>query len=233
MTFPQIMDTQTSLEDASNVTNHYVDLPATIGSLNLLIALFVCDGGAQISFPNEGTEWNLIEELTNNDFAVRGKIAWKEADGSEAGGSILVTTTSSERSAHIVYAISGNIDPSTQEPEASSSTENTSTNPDPANLIPTGGAKDYLWIGVEGNDRNRTITAYPNNYSLSQLNSVGGGANSAGAGLAARNLNAASENVGSFTISASDEWVACSVAVHPKAALVTGHPDHFIAYTVP
>ena len=62
-----------------------------------------------------------------------------------------------------------------------------------------------------------TVTAWPTSYTLSQTTSPD--VSSAGRGATAgRNLAAATDNPGTFTWSASDEWIAYTVVVRPAAA---------------
>ena len=118
--------------------------------------------------------------------------------------------------------ITGHEDPATQPPEASTGATGYSAAPDPDSLTPTGGAKDYLWIAVDGNtDGRRTVSAAPTNYPSITLNafSTAGGAAGATGATADRQLNAASEDPGVFTISGISDWEAHTIAVHPSTAV--------------
>ena len=210
MAFPVIAATNTSLEDAANVTSHTVNLPAGIVSGNLLIVVFNADGTGVGTFP--AGDWTVINSQGSG--ANRLTIAYRQADGGE-GSTITVTTAAAERSAHVAYRITGHEDPATQAPQDASTFAASGVNPDPPDLTPTGGAKDYLWIAIEGHDRDRTTDAFPTNYVSNQLNARGTGANSVAVAMATDEVNAASENPGTFTISASDQWAAVTIAVHP------------------
>jgi hypothetical protein len=66
------------------------------------------------------------------------------------------------------------------------------------------------------------ITAFPTNYGSNQINlSIAAGAT---LGVATRNLNAATEDPGVFTLDGAKEWQAFTLAVHPlePTAAVTG-----------
>jgi len=84
--------------------------------------------------------------------------------------------------------------------------------PDPPSLTPTWGAKDTLWIAMCGND-NDAVTAGPASYSSFTAVSE----SDANMGFAYRELNAATEDPGAFTIS-GDEWNAMTFAVEPSGA---------------
>jgi len=211
MTFPTIAATVTS-QEPDNTLNHTVSLPAGIQSGDLLIVLFCTDGlgATTITFPNEGTDWIVLTYLSSGTNKV--KVCYRDADGEE-GESITVTTNTIQKSAHCAYRITGHS--TSQAPECSTGATGASANPDPDSLTPTGGAKDYLWIALQGNDRDRTTSAYPTNYNLSQITIISVGSGGAGAAMCGRNLNASPEDPGTFSISAVDEWCAATVAVHP------------------
>jgi len=217
--FPTVAATNTSGQ-SSNVTSHTVNLPTGINAGDLLIVFFACDGDSTVTWPT-GNGWASIFHQTNS---VTLDVGYKIADGTE-GATITVGTGASEQSAHISYRITGHN--SAQAPQVSTGATGTSASPNPNSLTPTGGAKDYLWIAVEGNDDGRdTASAYPSNYTNGQTNPAGttSGVNVA---VARRQLNASSEDPGTFTIP-SEEWVACTVAVHPAVpdlSWATGSAD--------
>ena len=216
MAFPVVEATNTSTEDAANVTSHTVNLPTGIVAGETIIVNMSIDGNTTTTFPTADGGWNKITEV-NNGSAVTLVVAWREATGSE-GSSIEVTTNNSERSAHTSYRISGAADPDTSPPERSNTATGASANPDPGSTTPADGAKDYLWIATQANDRDRTTDAFPTDYTSNQLTANGSGANSAGIGTATRNLNTTTQDPDTFTISASDQWVAQTTAIHPVAS---------------
>lgn len=207
--FPVIADTNTSVV-STNETSHTMDLPPNISSGDLLLLVFASDGGAGgITWPAGYTEFKEFAQDTN----VTLSLAYRQADGTE-GATITVTTGGAQQTSHGAYRITGHVDPVTQAPEDSTGASGATANPDPDSLSPTTGAKDYLWIAVHANDGNKTTDAFPTSYDLSQI-SQAGGVSGAGVALAGRQLNAASEDPGSFTLNIADQWVAVTVAVHP------------------
>lgn len=228
MTFPVVEGTSTSLEDAANVTTHTIDLPANIQEGELLILLFAMDGaGVSVSGPSG---WSTFINNSYDPSAATLVVRYKQAGASEPS-SVTITTGNGQRSAHCVYRISGAEPVATQPPEGITPAVGTSTAPDPTSVTPTGGAKDYLWIAGYGADRDRTTDGYPTDYNDNQLTAVGGGANSAGCALATRNLNTTNQDPDAFTISASDEWGAFTIAVHPLPDVFTPEVDAFRFYS--
>jgi len=211
MAFASVAGSAESVEQPA-ATSHTVDLPASISSGDLLIGFFSvnADPGA-IVWP---MGWSEILQLDDGQVSL--SVAYRDADGGE-GASIEVTTTNSEKSAHQMYRITGAEDPATQAPEIDAGTTGASTTPDPGSLTPTGGAEDFLWFAVTANDGRKTVTAFPTNYTdgVGNVNDNDGGV---ALGVARRELNASSEDPGTFTISGSDQWAAATVAVHPAAA---------------
>jgi len=136
------------------------------------------------------------------------------------GANITVTTGSGETSAHFTSRIDGHEDPSTQAPEVSSIATGINANPNSLSLAPVGGAKDYLWFTVYGKDGDTNTTTYPTNYTNGRDAVGGGGLGSCRIGEARRELNAASEDPGQFTISVSVErWNAVTLVVHPTGGV--------------
>lgn len=213
MAFPSVAATNTSVED-SDVEDHTVSLPSGIVSGNLLKSIFSVDAaGITVDWP---AGW--VEILQASVQFVTIAVAYRDADGTE-GATIEVMTNDFEQSSHCSYRITGHEDPDTQAPEISSNAFGVSTTPNPGSLTPTGGAKDYLWLAVHAHDMGAEITttdAFPTSYS-NGISIEGANTTGTGVGCAERQLNASSEDPGTFTISAVQRWNAATIAVHPAA----------------
>ncbi len=207
---------QATNSNATSGTSHTGTLPVGVVAGDLLLAIFVSDGNPTHTIDTDYTEI-FSAPAANNE--ARMSISYRQADAS-ANDIPTHTTSVSQRGIFIMYRIDGHEDPSTQAPELSSSTGNTgtSTSPDPDSVTPTGGSKDYLFLAVTGNDGNVTTDTAPTNYAnLISQTSAGGGGDRCNGGSAERQLTAASEDPGVFAISASDDWVAATIAIHPSA----------------
>ncbi len=219
MTFPTVETTSVGAE-TGNETSHTVNLPSGIVSGDLLVVEFSYALPNTTTFPAGWT--NFITR--NNGNGIRTDAAWRDADGTE-GASITVTTNdNATRSDHAVYRISGAEDPDTQAPEVSTGATGTDASPDPDSLTPTGGAKDYLWIALMGSDdASDDITAGPTSYT-NLLVGENGSSLAIHVASAERQLNASSEDPGTFTLENSEEWLAATYAVHPAPpAVVAPH----------
>ena len=226
MAFPQVESSATTFGAPGASTD--VNYPATVSAGATLVCLVRCALDGVIGWP---AGWNeLVQSAVDasDDYMA---IAWREAVGNEDGTTFAVTHGNG-KSCYIVYSITGAEDPDTQPPELSSVASGVSTTPDPTSLTPTGGAKDYLWLWLGGWEGIQTSppAGNPTDYG----NTLGADTGTAGLGTinsrvaaARRELNVASEDPGSWTISASDDWMAWTMAIHPAGAPPPAAGGHF------
>jgi len=210
MAFPKVEKDEITSQN-TNVTSHVINMPPGINAGDLLVCIFGNDSAsATITFAGDWTE--IFE---NGSFGCTLGIAYKNAAGSDT---LTVTTSTAQQSASVVYRISGNVDPSTQAPEVSVGATAQSVNPDPDSLTPTGGAKDYLYFAVHTHNGDRVTTAFPTNYDgdQQQIETTGAGNGPISLATASRDLNAASDDPGTFTFAGgSTGWNAATIAIHP------------------
>lgn len=147
-------------------------------------------------------------------------IFYRDTDASDIGvTTVTVNGTAALKFSGTCWRITGG-----HTPEVSSSATGSDDFPDPPSFSPSGGAKDYLWIwagGWQGEQTNPPLL-FPTGYS----NVVGGSGETAGAVTgncrtagASRTANGASENPGSWQISAANDWLAWTIAVPPAPTL--------------
>jgi hypothetical protein len=207
MAFPQVANTSTGSTAAD--TSHSITLPANIVAGNLLMVFFATDGDNTI------TNWGGFTELfsESNGTAASLHVGYKTAVGSDT---LTITTSVSEPGSYACYRITGHS--TSQIPEVSTGQWGINDiNPNPDSLTPTGGAKDYLWIAVEGNDDKDTVAAWP--LPDNNLEATGGSNGDCNIGVCSDELNQATLDPGTFTLDNAEQWVACTVAVHPVAGL--------------
>ena len=192
-------------------TSHTVNLPSNISYGDLLIVFFACGYQVTVTFP-EGWAQLFLDETSYVQFG-----CWyRVADGSE-GASIEVTTSDWRGSSHTTYRVTGY----SGTPEAGTAVIDLGTAPDPPSLTPSWGAKDTLWLAAVGYFAGTaTVTAYPTNYSNGRNDRLDNGDYGVGIGSARRELNAASEDPGTFTLSAWSRLISNTVAVQPAAGVV-------------
>ena len=214
MAFPQVAAVNGGHQD-TDVTNHTVNLPADISSGDLLLVFFACDSFSvpdTITFP-EG--WTELFQTPYLDEARLTFGAWYRIADGEEGATISVTTSSVEQSAHTSYRITGY----SGTPEVGTHAAGSSTTPDPPSLTPTWGAKDTLWFACEANDDDDHTTAYPTDYTDGRYD-MGTTSSGVNVGTARRELNAVSEDPGTFTIYLAEQWIANTVAIQEEEVAV-------------
>ena len=192
-------------------TTHTVYLPEGITSGDLLLVFFGAKTDTSISFPGGWTP--LFNEQQAGQ--VRFGCWYKIADGTESS-TIIATTGTAVRTAHISYRISNY----SGLPQASAAKgfHNAGI---PPSLSPVWGEKMTLWIAATCyNEGFREILAYPTGY-LNGLNQRGlSGGESVGVATAWRILTAANEDPGTFVLDnvVSIDWVAATVAICPPGS---------------
>lgn len=204
MAFPVVEATNGGGNDNLD-TSHTINLPASIAADDLLIVFICTNEATTFTFPEGWTE--LFSESESGYTELGGY--YRIADGEE-GATINVTTSENQCSAHTSYRISNYYGT----PECGTAATDTSTTPDPPNLAPSWPGQEQLWLAVCGYNDDWGITAYPANYTDGlTYGSVYSALNKATVGSARRELDAASENPGAFTIDNSERWVANTIAI--------------------
>lgn len=217
MTFPTVRSSITSSESV-DATTHDVAMPATVNSGDLLVCLFIKDGAGLDGLAWDDTTygtWTLKEENSAGNDRYRCYV--KIADGDEGGGTLAVTTTTAQQSAHITYAIkdwSGLL----ADVEDAASVNGTDANPDPPNLAPSWGDADNLYLAPACWDKTNTVSVYslPDN----QQYVAGSGAQGVAIACSTDELTGTSQNPGTYTKSASDAWVAHTLVVKPAGVTI-------------
>ncbi len=209
--FPQV-ESINGGNNNSNATSHTVNLPSGIVLNDVVLVFFASDGSPTITFPAGWIELFQNANGTNNKLG-----AWYRVANGTEGATITVTTSASERTAHTSYRISGAGGTPCYAP---TTVTGASVSPNPPSGTPFWAQANTLWFAACGYDYNRTVSAYPTNYTNGR-NDYANNTQGCGVGTARREVNAASEDPGTFTISASDDWVANTVAIQPKGTIYT------------
>ena len=193
-------------------TDHYVDMPATVNTGDLLIVLFTNDRDATVTIPGGWTELASDANVPH----VRFSVYYKIAGGTEGGTTVNFITSAAEEAAAQVYRITNWH--GTTPPEISTAAIGTSTAPNSASLDPAGwDVADTLWLVVAGQDRGDQsgTMSYPAGYTDGTCTLSSDGLGSCRTHSARRVLAAASEDPGANTLPVSEQWVAFTIAVRP------------------
>jgi hypothetical protein len=200
----------------SDATAKTVEVPAHAAGDRLVL---VCgwDGAPTVSpAAVDGQSWVQVLSAANGTACRLSVHEIINSSANAAAQNITVTLGASERGAARVYAIGGSHS-STASPALTATA--TSANPNPPSLDPSGwAAEDTLWIAVMAHDAgNLAVTAGPVNYTDFAEHRIGTATTGAGFAFASRQLNAASEDPGVFTMTAEDS-VAATVAIRGDPA---------------
>jgi hypothetical protein len=196
----------------TDTADHYVNMPSTVEAGDLLIVFFANDRNESVTTPGG---WIELASDTSGPH-IRLSVYYKIAAGTEGGTTVNFITSAAEEAAAQVYRITNWH--GTTPPEISTAATGSDAAPDPTPLNPAGwDVADTLWIAVAGQDRGDQTgtTAYPASYTdgISTLSSTGTG--SCRTLSARRVLATTSEDPGAFTIPASEQWIAFTIAVRP------------------
>lgn len=239
MAFPTIETADTKNGTVtSNSSSWTITWPTNLAAGDLILLFAGVDGSVGFSFPDGG--WVSRVAIVTGA-ATCGLLAKRIATGSESGTWTL-TLSANEQGGWRIFRITGwhgtlgtdfSNDANGGSVEANrASTGGTSANPNPPNVDPfSWGTEDTLWIAGCSADTSRTISVYP--LANNQTADVSGGTGGATLGLCTLNDAVASKDPGTFTISASDEWTAWTVAVRPAAAVVPPPRYGYVNYQDP
>lgn len=199
----------------------------TKNSGDLLIAIVIIYDGNSTNAEFSAWGGGFTEFSDNAGTATMGiGCAYKFSTGSETG-TFTVTSADTSTNDSAFFLLSIPAAHASAAPEAGGFATGTSSAADPASVSPSWGADDTLWIAVGGSGEDSTAGAYggvsaaPTNYTSFAESGISadavGGVDGA---VAFRQLNAASENVSTFTVDTSNARnSALVIAVRPVAAI--------------
>jgi hypothetical protein len=202
-------------------TTHGINCPAHSAD-DRLVLMMCWDGNVLVNSVTAvgGDEWETVANAPCDDTGAvtRARLhIYEIVARSSSGGSqtVTVTLSGSELGSARIVAVSDSHP--TQPTEAATNTSlGSSTSPNPPALNPAGWAiENTLWLAVAAHDNTATTTGFPANYDENQIDIDVGSAGGTGLAYATRDLNAASDDPGSFTISPGRVWAAVTLAVRP------------------
>lgn len=197
--------------------SHLVNMPATVNAGDLLVVGFESSGTATVTTPSG---WTLIGQQLEGT-ALRLSVYAKDAVGNEGGTTVDFVTSSSQVGASVLYRITGWRDSAvlTDDVKIALLAAGWTSTPNPPLLDPAWGTEDILWVVMDGRNNTKTVSAYPTNYT----NGFGITTDVDRASAAERQLAAASEDPGAFTLSGAANNAVATVAIRPAAAVGGGH----------
>ncbi len=218
MAFP-VYQSNTDTDFDTSVTSMPVNMPATVNSGDLLLAIEAQRNNATFTAPlATPTGWVALSSQQGGGSAGYMRTWYKIADGTEDGGTATWTASIATTAAWSVIRITSWH--GTTPPEAATANGD-ATNANPPSLNPTGwDTEDTLWLALAGNVATGEITGFtaaPTNYINLHSNGASTGGSTCNIASSTRELAAASEDPGTFTPNSNRFWTAATVAVRPAA----------------
>ena len=217
MAFPNIASYSQSDSVFSTVSSFACVMPSGIQAGDLLITLIGADQNRTVSVNTavSGSNWTIQSqgspEAPNN--TVTGAIITKTADGSGSDALTINLDVADVLNTYVIRVAKENI-AGANSVYVSSPFGAFSANANPPNLIPTPGAKDYLWIVAVVHDAQVVATEAPTNF-INLVTDSAPGSGGCSWSWATRELNASSLDPGTFT-SNVEQYVAFTIAVEGK-----------------
>jgi P22 tail accessory factor len=217
MTFPSIRSSTTS-QQATDATAWTLALPATVSAGDLLLAFASVDDGTSAGVTWDNTTHGTWTQLFSFDrsTAVKGVCYAKVAAGTEGGGSLSLTISTTQRGVMRSYSVQDWFGALAGVEVATSSQGGANANP--PSLTASWGAVDNLWLAYAANDGSTsTATVYPTDFGLNQATQGAGGGPGAADAIAMRNSATATQDPGAFTNSSSGT-VTATIVIRPAGA---------------
>lgn len=230
MAFPSTSAAPTATAFSTAVTSMPVNLPASIASGDLLIALIEERNNATFTAGGATpTGWTALASQQGGGSAGNLRIWYRIADGTE-GSSATWTASITSTAVWQTYRITGWH--GTTPPEVTT-TNGDATAANPPSLTPSWGAADTLWLAIAGHTAASTAawSAGPTSYSGFQNDGASSGGSACSLASTYRQLNASSEDPGAFTVSGSNRfWTSATIGIRPAAGGGGGTPTNLFFF---
>lgn len=218
MAFPQVIGSPETALFESPSTSHLVPMPGDADEDDLLYVEFASDGDAAVTTPSG---WQQVFSAANGT-AVRLGAYVKKAVGDEGGTTVDFVTAAAEFASSVTYRIQagtwyGDLSTLSDAVAAGTPATGSSSNPNPPSVTAPWGSADNLFFAPAANSQgNFAFNSPPSNYG-NAVSVVGSqGAFNADIASARRQLAAASDDPGAWTMAFSiATWVAGTVVIRP------------------
>lgn len=217
---PQVVDVTRSVFSTA-ATAHLVAMPATVNVGDELVVGISCR-----IVPSTPAGWRLVSDHPDaNNYRLL--TYWKLAIGNEDGTTVDWVTGASHVMVAHVYRVTGGVG---IPPFVVGSTSGNTTTPDPPSLTAPWGSAANLWLTFASvGEFGATASAFPTNYT--GVTDKSGTSGHVSLASAYRELTAATENPGTFTIDATLKWASTTIVIPPPgnfhAAVITSADDGY------
>lgn len=196
---------------ATSVTSMKVNLPASIASGDLLIAVAHVRNAGTFTKPSG---WQDLGNQAGGSSVGKITAFYKIADGTEGSTATWTASTGTTAEWHVIKITSWH---GTTPPEAAFSFGDYTTQPDPPNIAPSWGSEENLFLEFAGNSATAALTTGASaNYINYYQNTASSGGAQVNLASANRELTASSENPGTFANAGNIRyWAAITIAIRP------------------
>jgi hypothetical protein len=198
---------QTDSWSAADATSLAVTLPATVAAGDVLVAVVSVDGVPAVTWDDAAAgPWTERAQYLANSNAHALAVFSRTADGSEGGKVLNLTLSGAQQAVARVLRVTG----ATGALEITTYARGSATAGDPPAIAPSW-AGASLTIAALALDGTATVTAGPSGYAgfAARASSASGQSTCA----TAWRVGAGTEDPGAFTLSATSQWVAASIAL--------------------
>lgn len=222
MAFP-VPGTIVTSEQITDSTTHVISLPVSPPIGDKVQICFGIDGNPTRDWATTHSDWDEVDSITGaGGTNISADVFEREVTAlNQSDTSITITSGNAQISHAFAYPVSG-ADAATVSEGANSGVVSTAT-PDPPSLNPVGwDVEDTLWLCFLVIKRDAAaINSQPANFgAFTELDS--GGLNGLTSAVCFRELAAASEDPGTWSITPTRQTIAPTVAIRPAAAVQAG-----------
>lgn len=172
------------------------------------------DGAGTVTWP--ASPWAEIKDQTFTGGSAH--VGYLIAAGGETA--VVLASTVSDRWEACIWRIPAGEWHGTTPPEINTGVTGNNTAPDPGAIAPSWSVETnniFVALAFRDDSAANTITAYPTNYGTAQADK-NDTTSACNVGGAVRIVTGTNENPGAFTISATETWIAYTVAIRPAGA---------------
>lgn len=204
-----VVESVTTTAFAAGATSLAVQMPATVNPGDLLLMALSTDGSSAVT----GGVAAGFHLLRSGGSACRLNVFAKRAVGNEDGTTVTMTVAAAQDGAAHVYRISNYAGwPMASQVLAT----DTNATPDASDANPNWGVRDVLAVLLIATDADRSVSAWPANYTDNRTVTASGAGDANGATMISASRQIANEDVvetAVLTLDTSEDWVALCVVV--------------------
>lgn len=218
MTFPSVRSGHASTSFATAGTTRGVVMPSTVESGDMLLVLLAISSEAfRTITPPAG--WTSRKKYTYGFYGTMECFTKDTVAGTEDGTTVNFTLDVAATGSAISLAID---DAQGELVFSDLVVESFTATPNPPSLTSGFGAVDTLWLAwATGRDDNASVSGFPASYTHFTRSALTGHASqNITSALAGRQLNAASADPGTFTLSEAEYCGSATIAVRPVAGTI-------------